>query len=359
MKKSITVKDIAKLAGVSITTVSRVLNGDETYSMTEAVRKRVLETARKYEYAPQNAARSLVSRKSYKLGVILHRVESDLGLPYFGEIFCAFCREAIRHNYQTLLLPVENYDCDQEVLNSIRAGNADAYLIGATMIGSQTMRELKERQLPVAVYIADSLFSDPLPETSIFRMELEAAFRAMFLELRERGFREFALFSSEPLENVQRFRELRRGAEYGIRCAEIIFYSQRHDFFQALDVIRTAEEKWEQLSRHELILCRNDMAALALCETIRRHGLIPGKDISVIGFDGIEDALLGNTPNAPLFLSTIATHLADFGTQMADFLLRKIARKDAAPEEIAIPATFEPRESLGFSKYSTHKEKKC
>lgn len=97
MRKSITITEIAKESGVSISTVSRVLNGNVPVAPDK--KERVEATIRKYNYSPNALARSLVSKQSMTIGIIL----PDISNPYFASFFCEIERAAHEAGYSLLL----------------------------------------------------------------------------------------------------------------------------------------------------------------------------------------------------------------------------------------------------------------
>lgn len=97
MQTNMTITEIAKASGVSISTVSRVLNG--TASVAEDKRARVEAAIAKYNYSPNALARGLVSRQSMTIGIIL----PDISNPYFSSVFCEIERAAHEAGYSTLL----------------------------------------------------------------------------------------------------------------------------------------------------------------------------------------------------------------------------------------------------------------
>lgn len=93
----VTIYDVAKMARVSITTVSRVVN--ENYPVSEKTRRRVLRAIRESGYSPNHLARSLATNSTETLGV----VGADLSNPYFAEMINAIQNEAAAHSLQILL----------------------------------------------------------------------------------------------------------------------------------------------------------------------------------------------------------------------------------------------------------------
>ncbi|MHB9138532.1 MAG: LacI family DNA-binding transcriptional regulator [Victivallaceae bacterium] len=350
MKKQITIRQIAVMAGVNASTVSRVFNANCGHSISDNIRNKVLSIAEQHEYVPKGSARSLAHGKSFNLGIVLHDIESDLASPFLSLVLSGFCRAAMRGGYQAVVLPVEGGDCDQEVVRQIRGGNADAYLVGATMMGSETVRELGKKQIPVVTYVADKVLDELLPNVCYFKVDNAPAFEDMLRTVKDRGFDRYALFCNKA-HRVNSRLNLNNQA-FGIEQSEIIEFEGSIRDVSVCNTARLAANKAiQRIMRHKLIVCSNDLIALGLCEALREAGIRPGKDISVIGYDNIEQ-----NPNFiwPLsqdkpFLATIDAHEKDIGTMMAEQLLTMLNEKKFPSGLIEVPAKFIQRDSLGMA----------
>ncbi len=110
-KKRSTSLDVAKLAGVSRTTVSFVLNDVTSVSISTTTRKRVLDAAKKLNYSPNVAGKKLVSGKSYTIGLVLcqspEQIFSDAFLP---QVILGVEQAAIQQGFHVLLKPVDPND---------------------------------------------------------------------------------------------------------------------------------------------------------------------------------------------------------------------------------------------------------
>ncbi len=348
MKKQMTIRQIAGMAGVNASTVSRVFNLDCGHSISDTIRNKVLSIAEQYEYVPKGSARSLAHGKSFNLGVILHDIEADLASPFLSLVLSGFCREAMRGGYQMVILPVEGGDSDKEVVRYIRAGNADAYLVGATLMGSETVRELEKKQIPVVTYIADKVLDQQLPNVSYFTVDNEPGFREMFTAVKACGFDRYALFCNKSHRVNSRLNLNSRA--FGVEQTEVIeFDGSIRDIAAWNTAHRAAARAIDRIMRHKLIVCSNDLIAFGLCDALRDAGIQPGKDISVIGYDNIEQNpcfVWPGTREEP-FLSTIEAHEKIMGTRMAGQLLKMLNEKELMPGIIKIPAEFIQRNSLG------------
>ena len=346
MQKAITSKQIAELSGVNASTVSRVFNPDCGYSISESVRKRVLAVAEKYEYVPKTSARSLAHGKSFNLGIILDTLVVDLTSPHFALLLKGFVLEALRRGYQTSLLPVEGEDIDSEIVKQIRGGNADSFFIGSNMARSKTMRELEKRQLPIVIYKAKT--EPNLSNVVYHHVDSAAAYHEMFEAIKERGFHEGAFLGiSENSIYSNRYNMLSKTKFAGFKIAECLSYSGSTSFFSIRSEATVACIKmFDQIKKHKLIICQNDCVALGLCDAMRLRGMIPGKDISVIGYDNFEAS-----PSAECdkpILATIDHRYCETGIQMAHALIDRLNNADTR-NELRIQAEFVPRESLGYN----------
>jgi LacI family transcriptional regulator, galactose operon repressor len=344
--KTITIHQIASLAGVNASTVSRVFNPNCGHSISKPVREKILAIADKYEYVPKNSARSLAHGKSFNLGIILHTIETDIASPTFSLAFGGFCREAMKNGYQAVVMPVKDGNLDQQVLNNIRAGSADAYMIGASLMGSETFKELERKRIPVVSYISDNVHVRQLPNVCLFTADNAPAFEDLFSTVKQRGFDSFACFGLKSKNNSSRWNYYKKSENYGITFADSIEYSGSGSHIACWGEAAAAAEKYiERIKEHKLIICNNDLIAMGVCSAITKAGLIVGKDISVIGYDNIEENPNFVRAQSP-FMSTIAKNDKQAGHEMVKTLL-KMLNNEKVPECVRLAARFIPRKSLG------------
>ena len=349
MKKQITIRQIAVMAGVNASTVSRVFNSNCGHSISDNIRNKVLSIAEQHEYVPKGSARSLAHGKSFNLGIVLHDIEADLASPFLSQVLSGFCRTAMRGGYKMVILPVED-DSDNEVVRYIRAGNADAYVVGSKLMGSETVRELSKKQIPVITYIADTILDQQLPNVCYFRVDNALAFEEMFRTVKDRGFDRYALFCNKAHRVNSRLNLNSRA--FGIEQSEVIEFDGSIRDIAAWNTARLAANKAiDRIMQHKLIICSNDLIALGVCDALREAGVQPGKDISVIGYDNIEQNPCFAWPSSPgkPFLSTIDAHEKEIGTMMAEQLLTMLNEKKFPSGLIEVPAKFIQRDSLGMA----------
>ena len=343
--KTVTIHKIAEMAGVNASTVSRVFNPNGR-SISKPVRERILAIADKYEYVPKNSARSLAHGKSFNLGIILNTIEVDVASPTFSLAFGEFCREAMKHGYRAVLMPVQGGNLDVQVRNSIRAGSADAYMIGASLMGTETFKELKKRRIPVVSYTSDVKYRNKLPGVCMVTVDNAPAFKELFAVVKERGFDSFAYFGLKSKAHSSRHDYYENSKNYGIFLDEKIEYSGSSSHIVCWGEAQTAAKKnIERIKTHKLIICQNDLIAMGVCSAITQDGLKVGKDISVIGYDNIEENPNFIRRQKP-FLSTIAQDNQQAGKEMVNVLIKMLNEKEV-PDNVRLAARFIPRTSLG------------
>jgi DNA-binding LacI/PurR family transcriptional regulator len=348
MTKNVTIKQIAEMAGVNASTVSRVLNPNCGYSISEKIKKKVLNIADKYEYASRDAARSLVHNKTFVLGVILGSFELDICSPFFSLLLGGFCRETTRNGYKMIILPIEGDNIDDQVLKCIRGGNADGYMVGPGMMGSKTITELEKKRVPVVSYAADNKTSKELNNICLHAIDNKPAFSDMFKTIKERGFDKFLFFKSSLLNNLSRTKLLMESSTYGIEMTDCIDFKGSIKELLARNEARVFVNKnIDYFKQHELIICSNDLMALGVYDALNEAGIKIGKEISIIGYDNIEENLNFQI-SGKSFISTITIDEQLTGKMMAQKLLKKLQTKEFKGEKVKIPAKFIVRESLGW-----------
>jgi LacI family transcriptional regulator len=331
MSRRPTIRDVAEQAGVSIATVSRVLNDRADVSVE--TRERVREVARAVGYSADPAARGLVTQRTQLVAVVVgdnagHR---DLSLLFFGKVMAAISRRLARAGYDSLLLqPAElglHHRFDAAILIGIdgndplvtdlwvrsvpyvgvdvRVGGRRNAFVGSdhaagVRLALTHLHDLGHRRI---AHIAGA-------RNTVAGADRIAAFqhesRVLGLELRDDYLRE-ADFSS--------------AGGYRETCALL-----------ALDERPTA------------IVAASDLMALAALQAIRDAGLQPGRDVAVVGFDDIEAAALAYPP-----LTTIRQDREKLGTLAAERALELIEHADLRANETILPVELVVRASTAQS----------
>jgi LacI family transcriptional regulator len=322
-KSNPTIVDIARKLGISAMTVSRALNGKGDVS--QEMRRKVVECAGRIGYRPHRWARSLVTQRSYMVGVIV----PEIAHSFFAEIINGI-EDVLEKSGYDILLCHSRSDPERE-RNEIQA------LIGGRMDGLIVAPEQPEkspepfvdlRRLKIPFVLVDRFF--PGWEFSCVRLDdLEAGFLATTF-LIELGHRRIAHISGPDLSTASL---RRRGFLKALR--QFGFEHDRRSIVAApfgIDEGRAAMKKLLRLEpRPTAVFAANDPQAIGAIYACREAGLRVPEDISIIGAGNIEGVYHPNP-----FLTTIDWPRQELGRAAAQVLLSAIGNPKTSQPEIRI-----------------------
>ncbi|MBX2837681.1 MAG: LacI family DNA-binding transcriptional regulator [Gammaproteobacteria bacterium] len=306
--------DVAKLAGVSSATVSRVLN--HSTLVKPEIKARVEQAMRELNYMPNDAARSLASRKSRTLGAIIPTLNNAI----FAEGINAFERVARALNY-TLLLSVSNYDLDEEeniVRKMVQKGVDGLMLIGNDHHAStfELLRNSGLQHVCVWAYQEDS----KVPNIGFSNTD---AMAVLVDHLVETGHKEIAMLSGVTKSN-DRARERLMGAKQRMK-----YYALQLTDDRVIEVpysIRAARTAFSQImeTSPSAILCGNDVIAFGAVLEAQSRGMQIPSEIAITGFDNLP--LSAELSPA---ITTIDVLADEMGAFSANALIAAIERETA------------------------------
>jgi len=316
-----TIKDIAKRAGVSITTVSYVLNGKGRIS--EATRRAVLAAAEELNYHPNAHARHLKRRRTYMIGVFV----GALGGLFYEEILEGIHAAVLETDYELIVVPEGRAPsrilCNRQV---------DAAIVFDVKIPDELLVRLAWKRFPIVTLDRriEAEFVFPLLIDNV------GGTRAVFEHLYTQGARRLAFVAGSPdsFDNAERkatFLDEARKHGLEVRCYQ-------GDFTEASGY-QVAQEIIAAGDLPEAVFCANDQMAIGFLKALNEHGLRCPQDIALVGFDDIPVARYMNPP-----LSTVHVSRTNWGAQAAARLIEFLEHGAPFPLE-RIPARFIARES--------------
>lgn len=329
---TITIKDVARQANVSVATVSRALNGHE--NVAEAVRKRVLQVANELRYSPHHAARSLSSRRTQTIGVVL----PDLYGEFFSELVRGIDQVA---RARGLLLLVSSYHGHPEeqgaALRAMR-GRVDGLLVMSPFVGNADF--LTENLTPALPAV---LMNTALPDGDAhlaISVDNYGGARTMTAHLIDAGHRRIA-FIAGPEDNFdarERLRGYRDALAEGLLGAEP--WVLAGDFDEASGD-RAGRELLAGKTRPDAVFAANDMMALGCLYAFGQHGVQVPADIALAGFDDIPLARYVHPA-----LTTMRVDIAELGGRALRALLDTAPGSDAVtPEQRTLAPRLVVRDS--------------
>jgi LacI family transcriptional regulator len=330
-RQAVTIRDVAREANVSVATVSRALNGHS--NVAEPVRRQVLEVANRLRYSPHAAARSLSSRSTQTIGVVL----PDLHGEFFSELIRgidSIARTSSRH----LLLSSYHGDPDEQA-SALRAmrGRVDGLLV---MSPYAEQPGFLAENLPLLPVVLISTRQDE-PAWPVFEIDNHAGAEAMTGHLLSLGHRHIA-FIGGPAHNHDA-RERLRGFRDAIAAHAGARGSEFAGDFDEASGHRAGRAILESGDRPDAVFAANDMMALGCLYAFAQAGVEVPRDIALAGFDDIPLARFVHPS-----LTTMRVSIAELGGNALKRLLAQIeASEPAAAEHHVLVPELVVRQSSG------------
>lgn len=320
-----TIHDVAARAGVSVATVSRVLNRKEI--VREETTNQVLAAAKSLRYVPNIAARSLSIRRSQTVGIVLPDVHGE----FFSEIIRGIDLAARRERYH-ILVSGSHSDVGEmiEVLEAMH-GRVDGLVVMAPDVAIDSVREQLPRDLPMV------LLNSSDERHHAITIDNYGGARAMMHHLADLGHKRVA-FITGPAGNADARERLRgyRQAMRGMARFEIA------GDFTELAGHEAVKEILARDPRPTAIFAANDSMAVGALSALRDAGVDVPRQISVVGFDDIPIARYVTPP-----LTTIRVDIAELGKRAFAVLLDALARPSARGKRECIATNLVVRKSSG------------
>jgi DNA-binding LacI/PurR family transcriptional regulator len=311
---AITIKDIARITGVSHSTVSRALGGNSLIS--EATSTRIRKVAREMGYQPSAAARSLKTNQTKVIGVIVNSIDD----PFFSEILFGIEDAAQQAGY-SLFIGASQYDPirEQNIVQTMMEQRTDGVIICSSSFSADKGRQLLANGFPVVVvnYKANENFN-----YSIYHDDVDGS-QQLTRHLLALGHRKIAYLGNSKsgrtsLDRLTGFKKEMRKAGVKINPAYVFeveggepaLGKESLHYFMSLSDRPTA------------IMCFNDMLAIGFLHACRQAGIRVPEDLSVTGFDNISLSAYTSPP-----LTTLDQPKYSIGNESAQLLLELLGNK--------------------------------
>jgi len=323
-----TIYSVAELAGVSIASVSRVLQGSTAVS--ETTRAKVLAAVDELNYVPLGAARSLAVRQHEAHGLVL----PELTGPYYAELLLGFETRAAELGQSVVLVLTEGKRDLARTLRQLAARVDGLAVLGADSLPESALRGLRGSK-PVILIAGDAQ-----PDVEAVGAENERSARELTTHLFEHG-RKRLLFVGDP-DTAPDVRDRYRG----------FVAAHRAKRRKAAEPVRTAfrEEDGVVFAQHVLagevaadaLFCANDELALSVMHTLQDGGLdVPG-DIAVVGWDDVMTARYVRPG-----LTTVRQPVRELGALVAERLHDRVGGHPAREGLQVLPTQVVLRSSCG------------
>jgi LacI family transcriptional regulator len=332
----LTLEDVGRLAGVSRSTVSRVVN-DHPY-VREDVRKRVKETIKSAGYHANAAARALVTQRSWTIGVVLPRtVHTFFTDPYFPRLIQGIAQACNQLNYTLGLFLISSSEDEEKIFPRIsRRSYLDGILFESDQIGDKLIERLAETNVPMVI------LGRPFHDDNINYINIDninAAFIAVdhFVKL---GYQRIGTITgpSNTTVGIDRKEGYVKALKNGGRLIDVSLIAEgdftEADGYKQMQKILTAKP--------DAIFAASDLMALGAMRAVREAGLRIPRDIAFIGFD---DLPLSTPVDPPL--TTVHQPVYELGIKAVEFLIDLVDNKMKPSRHIIMGSELIIRESCG------------
>lgn len=333
---NITIRDVAKKLNLSITTVSRALDGYEDVS--EETRQRVVQTAHEMGYAPNQAARQLRRKRADSIGYILPADRPRFSDPFFAEFVAGLGDEAATHGLDLLVSSAPpNSQVEQNAYERwVQSRKVDGIVLNRLHLQDWRVQYLAKIRFP---FVTLERSQDPCDYPSV-EVNGQRWFKLLVDHLVNLGHRRIAYIGA--------------GAELKIQADRLAGYRdslQGHAMPYEAELVaegdltsdggfRAAERLLALPQPPTAIACVDDMTALGVLHAAREHGRVIGQDLAVAGFDGIE----GFEHMQPL-LTTINQPVYEIARKLVQMLSAQIAGQELMEKYVQIEPVLEIRQS--------------
>lgn len=339
MNSKVTIKDIAKVAGVSATAVSMALNGRS--GVSDKTRRKILAIAEQLDYRPNFVAKSLVSNRSYTIGLLVNNIAD----AFYPEMARGIEEKANAHGYSLLLCNTNrSLKGEKRSLDTLRAKGVDGVILTTVTVDDPHLEPLIAERFPFV--LINRLAMDPVLENRMDYVVLDnyaCGYKAAE-HLYRLGHNRIALITgalntSTGMMRTQGARQaikdlgMERDSNLVVECGYI-----RENAYRAATRILEMEHP------PTAFFAQDDHMALGVREAVLKKGLKIPEEIALMGVDDIDMASLTGVD-----LTTISQKKYEMGVLGVEILVRKI--ENDAPHmvsKVVLEAEIIKRRSCGY-----------
>jgi LacI family transcriptional regulator len=308
-------REVAEEAGVSIKTVSRVVN--KQGELADDTRQRVLTAIDKLGYRPSKVARALVTQRTETIGLLI----GDIANPYFSEVASGVLDVAQEHEYDVFLCNTDGQpDTEKRALHSLVDHNVDGAVLYPTWDNKEWLPEYARQSCPLV--LVNSRI-EPRIGVSLVHTEVNKGASLAVNYLIEQGHQHIGMIAGQvgPIDRIHRVSGYRQALEANGR-------EYRDDWVILGPPIlehgmAAAKEFYVKHPEVTALFCYNDLLAMGAIHTFKELGVKVPEDVAVIGFDNIRFSAMTSPA-----LTTVHVDKYQIGKLAASTLLQMLKNPD-------------------------------
>jgi len=331
--KNVTISDVAKVAGVSEATVSRVINQIDV--VKEATAQRVVDAIDRVGYIPQTAARNLASRKTNTLGVIL----PEIGNEFAAQILHGIEARVSQSKFNLLIASRQYEHSDQLKKLPFGSHNTDGVIALSGCLTTREMETFSKREFPCVL-----LYDMPPDEYPIPSIQIENRLGTIQLidHLIEVHHYEHFAFLGGPKNNLdsnQREQGMRDSLiSHGLSINDDLIGIGEYSEEKSREIVREWVRKGKKI---DVIFGGSDENAIGALMALKKEGLSVPEDTAVVGFDDMNHVRYLTPP-----LTTVKSPIEQVGSLGVDTLI-KVINNEPIEKVTVLPTQLVIRQSCG------------
>ena len=335
------ISEISQRLGLSKATVSRAFDVRNCEKVRLETRQRIFSLCEKLNYHPTFTGRSFSTGKTFKIGMLAENYSSG---DYYPSPFLSICinnfGSAIQqHGFALTMLYLNDRDSSVQIVDFLKSSVADGYVILSQFIDDRILEAITRSRQPVISldFVKSGINGIPVVARDTISSYRTAWAETSAEERKSSAFIHFGrslhkqdnlLLTAPPHADVR---------DIVLRCGSgnaLISYRN-----VKLELARCFDE----LVSRKLLWCCSDIVALAIFDLLKEHGIVPGEQIKIVGFDNIEGTTAGF--DHPV-LSTVDPCWAKCGKVLADVIIKEIQEGRKMPSTIPVESEFIFRSSF-------------
>ena len=346
MRQKLTLSEIATMAGVTSSTVSRALNPATAHLLSKKTSDRILALCDRVSYRPSLLARGTATGRTYKVAMILHNMENDLNAHDWNRITCvtsAFLQES---GYSLVLLRTseKGTPMDRQGSHFLMSGIADAYITSPSMLKNNTSEMLASLKSPLAVICEHGV---PFPVSDGVQRSDTDAFRQVWSRIPKEMHGKICFFSpmnSDPQRLLANIKQAAWDMGIDANNAISILPLERNSRVPAMEYAEAyhqAKKEIKSLNKFDFVWCTSDFLAMGLKDALAEHGRQPGKDVFILGYGDLET--FPGVSNKPV-LSTISANTCEIARNLCEIIMKKLNGQKT--NIVTVKSSFIPRSTF-------------
>lgn len=276
-RQRVSASQVAKLANVSQSTVSRVFTPGA--SVSEKARKRVMKVANELNYKPNALARGLIMNKTNLVGIAMKTIQN----PFYHETLAIFTKKLKEIGYSVLFVNSENEEIQQDEINQFLEYNVEAIIVTDAILSSGLVDKLSKAQIPVFLFNRRDETSNCY---SVTCDNVNAA-HSIAEYFYQKGHKHNVFLSglSNTSTNKERLKGFKSYFEQKNMEIDIIQgnYTYEKAYYRTYEYLKSGK-------KIDALFGANDITALGALDAIKAYGLTVPEDVEIIGFDNIKMA---------------------------------------------------------------------